>query len=376
MEIRVDRDALVDAVTWVARTLPSRSTNPILNGILLDVDKDHTKPLCLSSFDSESSSQIHIDADVNDPAPVVVSGHLFSTIVRSLPSAPVVITTTESGARLVCGRAVFQLPVMNAADYPTLPTMPASSGTISGATFATAVAQVATAAGKSDTLPTLSGVRMEVNGSIITLAATDRFRMAMRELAWSPQNSSDENAFLIPAKSLSDTARALANCEVVHVAYAADGTSLLGFEGDHKRTTTRLMDGDFPKFRSILPTATATNVTIDTSGFLEIVKRVALVSDKNRPLRLTFTDNEVIVAAGTDSEATATDVYECRTRGEGLTIAFNAEFLIDGLNAVNAPVTGIGFNDPSKPAVMQGLASHDGEPTGEYRYLIMPVRLS
>jgi len=254
--------------------------------------------------------------------------------------------------------------------------MPASSGTISGATFATAVAQVATAAGKSDTLPTLSGVRMEVNGSIITLAATDRFRMAMRELAWSPQNSSDDNAFLIPAKSLSDTARALANCEVVHVAYAADGTSLLGFEGDHKRTTTRLMDGDFPKFRSILPTATATNVTIDTSGFLEIVKRVALVSDKNRPLRLTFTDNEVIVAAGTDSEATATDVYECRTRGEGLTIAFNAEFLIDGLNAVNAPVTGIGFNDPSKPAVMQGLASHDGEPTGEYRYLIMPVRLS
>ncbi|NDB18068.1 MAG: DNA polymerase III subunit beta [Actinobacteria bacterium] len=376
MEIRVERDALVDAVNWVSRTLPSRATTPVLTGILIDIDRDHSKPLRLSSSDHESSSQIHIDADINDPSPVVVSGHLFATIARSLPAAPIVITTTENSARLVCGRAVFQLPVMNAADYPALPEMPATCGTVPGATFATAISQVVTAAGKSDNMPMLSGVRMEIANNIVTLAATDRFRMAMREMGWSPTSPSDEIGFLIPAKVLSDTARALAGCEAVHLAYAKESGALLGFEGDDRRTTTRLMDGDFPKFRSILPASTETNVTIDTAGFLETVKRVALVSDKTKPLRLTFGEDEVTVTAGADTDATATDVFECRTRGEGMTIAFNADYLVDGLNAVNAPVTGFGLNDPSKPAVLQGLASHDGEPTGEYRYLLMPVRLT
>lgn len=376
MEIRVERDALVDAVNWVARTLPSRTTNPLQTGILVDIDRDHERPLRLTSSDGESSSQIHIDADINDPAPVLISGHLFTTIARALPAAPVVITTTESGARVVCGRTVFKLPVMNAVDYPAIADMPKSCGTVSGANFATAVAQVAVAAGKIDAMPALSGVRMEVNGPIITFAATDRFRMAMREMAWSPELTNDETAFLIPAKSLADIARALTACEAVHLAYTKDGVATLGFEGDHRRTTTRLMDGEFPKFRNIIPATTATNATIDTAGFLEMVKRVALVSDKNKPLRLSFTDNEVTVTAGADTDASATDAYECRTRGEGLTIAFNADFLIDGLNALNAPVAGLGMNEPDKPAVLQGLASHDGEPTGDYRYLLMPVRLT
>ena len=376
MEIRVERDALVDAVNWVARTLPSRSTHPLQTGILIDVDRDHARPLRLTSSDGESSSQIHIDADINDPAPVLISGALFATIVRALPAAPVVITTTENGAQLVCGRTVFKVPVMNAADYPAVLEMPTSCGTVSGANFAAAVSQVAVAAGKIDAMPALSGVRMEINGPIITFAATDRFRMAMRELAWTPARTIEDTAFLIPAKSLADIARSLTTCEAVHIAFTQEGVATLGFEGDHRRTTTRLMDGDFPKFRSIIPSTTATNVTIDTAGFLETVKRVALVSDRNKPLRLTFSEVEVTVTAGADTDATATDVFECRTRGTGLTIAFNADFLIDGLNAVNAPVVGLGMNEPEKPAVLHGLASHDGEPTGDYRYLIMPVRLN
>ena len=206
MKFRLERDVLADAVAWAARTLPSRPSMPMLAGLLVDAGADG---LTLSSFDYEVSGRVAVAADVDEPGRVLVSGRLLADIARALPAAPVTVTSEGSRVEVRCGRSSFTLPTLPVDDYPTLPDMPGSTGTIPGATFAAAVAQVAIAAGRDDTLPTLTGIRVEIDGSTITLAATDRYRLAVREFAWNPENSALETNALVPARTLADTAKTL-----------------------------------------------------------------------------------------------------------------------------------------------------------------------
>ena len=179
MKFRLERDVLADSVAWAARTLPSRPSLPVLAGLVITAEGDH---LTLSSFDYEVSARVEVDADVQEPGRALVSGRLLADIARSLPAQPVTLTSEGTRVVITCGRSSFTLPTLPIEDYPQLPTMPKASGDIEGALFAAAVGQVAIAAGRDDTLPTLTGIRMEVDGGNIVLAATDRYRLAVREL--------------------------------------------------------------------------------------------------------------------------------------------------------------------------------------------------
>ena len=260
MKIRVERDTLADAVAWAARTLPSRPSLPVLAGLVLTAEGD---ALTLSSFDYEVSARVAISADIEVPGTTLVSGRLLADIARSLPGVPVTLVSEGTRIVITCGRSSFTLPTLPVEDYPQLPAMPQSSGEINAAVFAEAVAQVAIAAGKDDTLPTLTGIRMEIEGQSITLAATDRYRLAVRNFTWSPTTSSISTQALIPARTLAETAKALANAEGVTLALAQAGEGLIGFEGNGRRTTTRLLDGEFPKYRSLLPNESAGIATIE-----------------------------------------------------------------------------------------------------------------
>ena len=372
MKFRLERDVLADAVAWAARTLPNRPSMPMLAGLLVDASAGS---LTLSSFDYEVSGRVAVDAGVDEPGRVLVSGRLLADIARALPNEPVTITSEGSRVEVRCGRSSFTLPTLPVEDYPTLPDMPGSSGTIGGAALAAAVAQVAVAAGRDDTLPTLTGVRVEIDGSTITLAATDRYRLAVREVAWNPERSGLETNALIPARTLADTAKSLAGCDEVHIALSASGAGdgLMGFEGDGRRTTTRLLDGEFPKYRALLPTESATEAMVDTAALVDAVKRVALVAERNTPVRLTFSGEEVELRAGAGDEAQASEAVECRVDGAAIEIAFNPQYLLDGLSAVDDAVTRLSFTTSTRPAVLTG-GSAEGTPV--YRYLLMPVRLS
>jgi DNA polymerase-3 subunit beta len=267
-------------------------------------------------------------------------------------------------------------------DYPALPDMPEVAGTISGPDFAAAVASVAVAAGRDDTLPVLTGIRMEIEGDRLTLAATDRYRLAVRELVWHPDSPTTAAVALIQAKSLADTARALADSEQIHLALATGGAGegIIGFEGAvddrRRRATTRLLDGEFPKYRSLLPTESAATATVEEAVLAEAVKRMALVAERNTPVRMTFSDGEVLLEAGTGDEAQATELVACQFDGEPLTIAFNPTFLLDGLAALGAPFAEFSFTASTKPAVLAGRSDADSAADDTYRYLLMPVRLS
>ncbi len=369
MRFRVERDAVADAVAWAARTLPSRPSMPILAGLLLETQSNG---LVISSFDYETSSRVEVDAAATEPGRCVVSGRLLADITRSLPSAPVEVTVEGTRVSVSCGRSSFMLPTFPVEDYPSLPEMPHTSGTVPGSLFTTAVAQVAIAAGRDDTLPTLTGIRIEVDRGVVTLAATDRYRLAVREFSWSPAAAHQETQALVPARTLAETAKSLAGADVINLSLAAAGEGLMGFEGNGRRTTTRLLDGEFPKYRSLLPSETLSSALVATAELVEAVKRVSLVAERNTPVRLAFSDGEVLLRAGAGDEAQASEAVECSLEGEGLEIAFNPQYLLDGLGALDAPQARLAFTQATRPAVL----SADGDAGAEYRYLLMPVRLA
>ncbi len=347
---------------------------PVLSGMVLTTgDSGFT----LSSFDHDVSARVDVPADISVPGTTLVSGRLLADISRALPAQPVTIESEGTRISITCGRSSFTLPTLPVEDYPQLPSMPSPAGSISGSDFAAAVAQVAVAAGRDDTLPTLTGIRMEFDGANVVLAATDRYRLAVREFSWSPQSPSLSSQVLVPARTLADTAKSLADAELVIIALAAGGSSegLIGFEGRGRRTTTRLLDGEFPKYRTLLPSESAAIANVDTSALIEAVKRVALVAERNTPVRLEFEGSELTLRAGAGEDAQAVDVLESSLEGDAIDIAFNPAYLLDGLAAVGAPVTRFSFTQASRPAVLTGV-NDKGAHLEDFKYLLMPVRLT
>ena len=375
MKFRVERDQLADAVAWAARTRPTRANQPLLSGLMLSASGSELE---LSSFDHEVSGRVEVEVVVDEPGQVLVPGRLLSDIARSLPAQPVTFDVDGSRVTLTCGRSSFTLPTMAVDDYPALPTMPTSAGVVSGATFASAVAQVAVAASGDETINFLTGVRLELTGPTITLAATDRYRLAVRELPWVPENPSIDAAALVPARILADTAKTLSSQESVVIALAGSGhdEGLLGIHSGGRSTTTRLLGGDFPKYRTLLPSESATVASVDTGALVDAVKRVSLVAERNTPVRLRFSGDEVDLQAGGGDEAQAVESLDATIEGDEIEIAFNPRFLLDGLSVLDAPVVRFAFTEAKKPAVLTGSAERGGDPSPEFRYLLMPVRLS
>ena len=377
MKFRVERDVLAEAVTWVARGLPNRPPVPVLAGVLIEASDEGT--LTLSAFDYEVSAKITVAAEVAEPGTVLVLGRLLADISRNLPARPIDVRTDGNKVEVTCGSSRFSLLLMPADDYPTLPSSPAISGTIAGDVFTQAVAQVAIAADRGDTLPILTGVRVEIEGDKITLLATDRYRLAMRELTWNPEATDASHVALVPARTLSDTAKALgaSGSIEIHLGAADNGMAgLIGFEAGQRRATTRLLDGEYPKVTSIFPSSADTESVIETVALVEAVKRVALVAERNTPVRLRFTDGQVVIEAGTGDDAQATEAVEAVLTGPEIEIAFNPQFLLDGLGAVGTAYSRLSFTQSSRPAVLSGQAKIDGDADTSYRYVLMPVRFA
>ncbi|MFI2350613.1 DNA polymerase III subunit beta [Streptomyces sp. NPDC019443] len=375
MKIRVERDVLAEAVAWVARSLPARPPAPVLAGLLL---KAEDGALSFSSFDYEVSARVSVEAEVDEDGTVLVSGRLLADICRALPNRPVEISTDGVRATVVCGSSRFTLHTLPVEEYPALPQMPTATGTVPGEVFASAAAQVAIAAGRDDTLPVLTGVRIEIEGDTVTLASTDRYRFAVREFLWKPENPDASAVALVPAKTLLDTAKALTSGDTVTLALSGSGAGegLIGFEGAGRRTTTRLLEGDLPKYRTLFPTEFNSVAVIETAPFVEAVKRVALVAERNTPVRLSFEQGVLILEAGSSDDAQAVERVDANLEGDDISIAFNPTFLLDGLSAIDSPVAQLSFTTSTKPALLSGKPAVDAEADEAYKYLIMPVRLS
>ncbi|KAB1502804.1 DNA polymerase III subunit beta [Corynebacterium sp. 320] len=383
----VPKDDLASALSWIARSLPAKPTQPVLKGIFIEASDEGLE---LSGFDRETSNKIRINAQVDVPGRILVAGKLAADIVGSLPDKPITMEYNSTKVLVTSGNSRFELPAMTIEDYPVLPEIPRVTGTIDPHLFSEVVGQVAIAAGKDDTLPMLTGVHLEIDGEQVVAAATDRYRLALRTFTWNPADASAQAELLIPAKTLSDAARSLDPHYTDPIEIAAGSgedigqDGLLGISTDTRRTTTRLLDAKFPQVRPLLPTTHKSIATVESGPLLEAIRRVALMSDRNSQIKMDFDADKVVLSAGGGEVGTATETLPCAFAGESLSIAFNPTYLRDGLSVMSTPRVFFGFTLPSRPAIMvpepAELPQADEEgnfatPDTDFTFLLMPVRL-
>jgi DNA polymerase-3 subunit beta len=426
MRIIVERDVLAEAVAWVARSLPSRPVLPILSGLLLEASAGG---LTLSCFDYEVSARILLDAEVTEPGTALVPGRLLAEITRSLPPFPVELDHEKDDVAVTCGPASFTLVTLPVKEYPRLPELPLLSGTVDGGALATAIGQVAPAASRDDTLPVITGVNLEISEDTIRLVATDRYRLAIRELGWNPAHPGSAGTLLVPAKTLSDAARMMVPGTPVRVmmrgALATEasqgdslraGDAMIGFESGGRRLTTRLIAGEYIKYMSRFPDDFGSRGDMPAVPLVEAVKRVALVAERGSSVRLSFGHGKVTIEAGTEGQARARETVAADFAGDETAIAFSPHYLMDGLgaaliaaagatgaadkpqgagkanqaakadqadkgqNADKAPAVPdearirLQFTSPTKPALITGSTGNGDEPAPDYRYLVVPLR--
>ena len=422
MRIIVERDALAEAVAWVARSLPSRPVLPILSGLLLEAS---TGRLTLSCFDYEVSARIVLDAEVTEPGAALVPGRLLAEITRSLPSYPVEVDHEKDDVTVTCGPASFTLVTLPVKEYPRLPELPLLAGTVDGGVFATAIGQVAPAASRDDTLPVITGVNFEIYDDTIRLVATDRYRLAIRELGWNPARPDTAATLLVPAKTLSDAARMMLPGTPVRVmmrgeparAAAANqpdsmraADAMIGFESGGRRLTTRLIAGEYIKYMSRFPEEFGSRGDMPAIPLVEAVKRVALVAERGSSVRLSFGHGQVTIEAGTEGQARARETVSAEFAGQETAIAFSPHYLMDGLVAALIAAAGapdkadkaekgdkgeqagqgqdaekapaapdearirLEFTSPTKPALITGRTGNGDESAPDYRYLVVPLR--
>lgn len=382
MRVTMDRDALAEAVAWTTRVLPGRPALPVLAGVLLeagdtgtaDSDPVPAASLRLSCFDYEVSARTTTVAQIHESGRALVQGRLLADIARTLPAADVELSLDGGKLSISCRSTRFALPLMPVEDYPRLPAVPEALGTVPGDVFGAAVGQVAVAAARDETPPVLTTVKVEIEGDTVTMVATDRYRLSLREFAWAPGVAGEQRSFLVRSRTLHDVARSLSGAEV-ELRMSPEGGNLLGIGSGEKRVTVPLMDGEYPPVRKLFPTTSTTVAVMGTPELLEGVRRVALVGDR-APIRLSFSGSEVRLESGAGEDAQASDSLPARVDGPDISIAFNATYLLDGLNAAQAPYVRLSFTEATKPALLSGHTAEDGSDERGFTYLLMPIRLA
>lgn len=373
MKLRVEHDVFADAVSWVARTIPSRPSLPVLAGMKVEADKDGA--VALSSYDPDISSHAVIEAAVNEPGTTLVHGRLLSDFARALPNKPIDMELKGAKLEVVCGSSHISMQSMPLEDYPSAPPMPEVSGVVDGALWQETVAQVVTAASSDDTLPLLVSVCIEIEGKTMSLMATDRYRLAVRDLTWEPSNKDASHRILVRASRLSDIAKALGSVGKVELAIDNSGrTGMIGFSAAGRHNVARLIDGEYPQVRNLFPSEATGYAVIGRQEMLDAIKRARLVVEKNSAVRLSFSEGQVILEAGQGDSAQTSEALEAALHGEDIVMAFNPSFLQEGLGATSAPYVRLSFTSASKPAVLTAQPEIDGEDDQEFRLLLMPIR--
>jgi DNA polymerase III subunit beta len=380
VKFQVNRDVFSEAVSFAVKLLPQRTTLPILSGILIQANDDG---LVLSSFDYEVSAQTEIQADVEDPGTVLVSGRLLAEIAGRLPNAPVRVTTEDSRISVTCGSASFTLLSMPVEEYPSIPEIGAESGVVPAEEFAAAVAQVAVAASRDDVTPVITGVQLEVRENHLSLVATDRYRVAVREIDWdggtvASDEASDAVTALVPARTLQEVGKTFGHSGNISVAITSrDDRELIAFSAERKTVTSLLIKGNFPPVRRLFPETVENHAVMNTADLIEATRRVALVLEREAALRYSFSSDGLTLEAIGSEQAQASETIDAILTGDDTVVSLKPQFLLDGLGAVHSEYVRISFTkteNPNKPGPVlitsQSSREHAGADT--YRYLLQP----
>ena len=373
MKFQVNKDVLNEAVSFAVRLLPQRTTLPILSGILIEADAN---ALRLSVFDYDTSAQVEIAAKVESSGRVLVSGRLMAEIVSKLPNAAVEFFTDGSKVQVNCGSAKFSLLTMPIDEYPTLPEIPATTGSVSAEDFSAAISQIAVAASREDVTPVLTTILLETTKENISLVATDRYRVAVRDITW--KSNTSEASALIPAKTLQEIAKTFANQGEIAVSInPSDEKDLIAFKANNRSVTSRLIKGNFPAVKTLFPEKIENFAVLNTQDLLDSTKRVSLVLERESPIKFTFTPTGLNLEATGGETAQASESIDVQLTGGEVVVSLKPQFLLDGLAGVKTEYVKIGFtnsDNPNRPSpvLITNHSTKEKESSDSYMYLLQP----
>jgi DNA polymerase III subunit beta len=368
LKLKTKREEFVSKLSVVSRAVSTRAATQALSGILIAVDE--SGGVSLSATDLEMGLQTSLEAEAEGPGSVVLPGRLLAELARSLGDETVQIELREAerDVEIRSGGSSFHLRVLPAEDFPKFPAEGDSPMTIPAAALAETAEVVARAASRDDMRPVLTGVLVSASGAEMTMVATDSYRLAVKRTELEPAIEGELEAN-IPARALRELGRLVATGELEQVA-----VSLLPNQAVFRAGTivlnTRLIDGQFPNFRQLLPESYEHDVRLPRSDFLDVTRRVSQLAQRNAPLRLAFAPGELTVAASTPDVGDAEETMPAAFEGEPLEIGFNPEFLKEGIESVDGDEVVLRLISPLRPGLLQPVDNED------FRYLVMPIRLN
>lgn len=367
MKITADRDPLLDALQAASRALSTRSTLPSLGGIMLVAEDDRT---VARATDMELGLTVELDAEAEGEGALLLPGRLLTDVMRSLPPGKVTIAERgeERDVELTAGTARFHLRVMPTEDFPRLAAFEGDAITMPATALAETVERVARAASRDEVRPILTGILVRVEGSTLTMVATDSYRLSVKhtELQAAPASSFEAN---VPARALRELARIVAQTGVAEVEIALPGSQIVFRAGPYV-LSSRLIEGQFPSYRQLLPDSFDHEVRLPQSELLEVTRRIRHLAQRNAPLRLSFKTGELTVSAETPEIGDASEALPCGFEGEELEIAFNPQFFLEGVESVEAEELVLRLTSPLRPGLIQQAGEED------FSYLVMPIRLN
>ena len=376
VKFEVNKDVFSEAVSFAVKLLPQRTTLPILSGVLVAAEGSS---VTISSFDYEVSARTRVDANVETAGTVLVSGRLLAEIASRLPHESVACELSATAVTVTSGSAKFSLATMPVEEYPNLPEVDGVTGVVSSEDFAMAVSQVAPAASRDDVTPVITGVLLDISSSSLVMMATDRYRVAARELGWKAEGVSEEGlTALVPSRTLAEIGKTFAHAGEITVTINTGGErELVAFGSADRTVTTLLIKGSFPPVTKLFPAETPDYAVVSTADLIEATRRVALVLEREAPLRYSFTGDGVALEALGSEQAQASETIDGHLVGNECVVSLKPQFLIDGLSATHSEFVRIAFtstDNPNKPGpvLITAQKSQDGSDSDAYRYLLQP----
>ena len=371
MKFQADREVLSDAVSFLVRLLSPRPQLPQLSGVMIEADGNEVR---LSIFDYEVAARVKIAAAIDTPGKVLVQARLLSEILSKLPASSVAMELDETRFHVNSGSSKFSLSSMSTTDYPDTPEFPVATGKVSANEFTNGVAKVAVAASREEVTPVLTAVMITASSKELTMVSTDRFRVAVKVIPWA--GKSVDREVLIPARVLSEISKTFSHDSELELGFGEGEKDMIGFSSANKSVSTATIKGKYPAVLQLFPEETASFAILSKQELLDATRRVALVVDREKPLRYKFSENELSLESIGSDVADASEQVSCSMKGEETVVSLRPQFLTDALAGLDVENVKIGFtvnpNNPNKPGPVLISPVDPKDSDKDFKYLLQP----
>jgi DNA polymerase-3 subunit beta len=368
MKLSLSSADLLAQLQTVTRVASTRSAVQALSGVMIAADEGQPE---LRASDMEIGLRVPLAADVERPGSAVLPARLLLDVARSLSADRLTmeLRAAEGDVELICGPTTFHLRTLRLEDFPTLPAPDAGNRVaLPGGAFVETIARVARSASRDETRPVLTGILMSASAQELRMVATDSYRLSVKETSLEAPLSGTLDAN-VPARALQELVRIAQQAPAEELAVSV-GQNQIVFEWGDVTLSSRLIDGQFPNYRQLLPESVEHELRLASAELTDVVRRISLLAQKNAPLRLSFGEGTLTVSAQTPDVGEASEAIPVPFHGEAFEIGFNPEFLRDGLESVETNELVLKLISPLRPGLIE---SPDG---GDFVYLIMPIRLN